>query len=362
MLKTPTANPIPPTQNSARRWFFRCWSVVVFFVTFFVTVILVRYGLESVGWPRSTIGLGATFSVPYAQQLGIDWREAYEAVLDDLGVKRLRLPAYWNMIEPEKGEMDFTGLDWQISEAEKRNVQVILAVGRKLPRWPECHVPKWATEISEGEQQAILLKNIETIVRRYADSTSVIAWQVENEPFFSFGVCPPPNREFLEQEIALVHSLDSRPVVVTESGELSTWIRAASVTDILGLSVYRVVWNDFIGYFHWPITPSSYRDRWLAVSPLAEGAFISELQGEPWSAGRIEEMSLVEQEKRMSPARLRSNVDYARRTGFAEAYLWGVEWWYWAKQNGYPEIWDEGRRLFQVNAFASPRNIWHKAE
>jgi len=28
---------------------------------------------------------------------------------------------------------------------------------------------------------------------------------------------------------------------------------------------------------------------------------------------------------------MRANIDFAKRTGFNEIYVWGVEWWYWMK-------------------------------
>jgi len=57
----------------------------------------------------------------------------------------LRLVAYWQKIEPEQGKYSFEDLDWQIKEAEKRDIEVILVIGRKVSRWPECHIPEWAT-------------------------------------------------------------------------------------------------------------------------------------------------------------------------------------------------------------------------
>lgn len=64
---------------------------------------------------------GATFSEPYTKYLGLDWQKTYLAVLDDLKVKNLRLIAPWDEIEPAPGKYDFTDLDWQIKEAEKRS-------------------------------------------------------------------------------------------------------------------------------------------------------------------------------------------------------------------------------------------------
>jgi len=44
--------------------------------------------------PATEIKYGVTFSQFFAQQMGLDWRKAYLAVLDDLKVKKLRLIAY----------------------------------------------------------------------------------------------------------------------------------------------------------------------------------------------------------------------------------------------------------------------------
>ena len=39
-------------------------------------------------------------------------------------------------------------------------------------------------------------------------------------------------------------------------------------------------------------------------------------------------------------------LEYARATRFEEQYLWGVEWWYYMKENGHPEFWDRAKELF----------------
>ena len=50
----------------------------------------------------------------------------------------------------------------------------------------------------------------------------------------------------------------------------------------------------------------------------------------------------------MDGKRLVGHVNYAKRTGFAGAYLWGAEWWYWLKQEqGVDELWDEAIKLFK---------------
>jgi len=182
---------------------------------------------------------GATFSRPYAQFLGLDWRAAYIASLDDLGLRRLRLPAYWEDIEPTPGQYDFSDLDWQVAEASKRGVSVIISVGIKQPRWPECHLPSWAAGRGETEIQRRALTMIAAVVEHYRFEKAISVWQVENEPLLPFGVCPKPDPEFLRSEVAEVRALDRRPVLIQDAGEFSTWFKTARDADILGVSLYR---------------------------------------------------------------------------------------------------------------------------
>lgn len=38
---------------------------------------------------------------------------------------------------------------------------------------------------------------------------------------------------------------------------------------------------------------------------------------------------------------LRNNLEFAKRAGFDEIYIWGVEWWYWLKEEkANSEFWD----------------------
>lgn len=336
--------PSPDQDHRVRVW-------ISLFIALAAAVFLMRVITANLGLEEKEIVLGATYSKHYAEQLGIDWQAGFTASLDDLGILSWRLPAYWDDLEPESGIYDFSSTDWLIEQVAKRKGHIILAVGRKLPRWPECHAPAWIENLPEEIIQQRILKYIEATVTRYRHESTITAWQVENEPLFPFGECPETDTDFLLQEIDLVRSLDNRPVMVTESGELSTWVRAANLGDILGISAYRVVWSRWVGYFYWPITPNLYRQRSLAVRNLVKETIISELQAEPWVQQPIETVPIENQIKLMDPDRLRSNVTFARRVGFPEAYLWGVEWWYWLKQNDYPEMWAAAKRIFR----GSPR-------
>jgi len=290
--------------------------------------------------------MGVTFSTKYAKELGLDWREAYLATLDDLGVRKLRIPVYWDEVEAVRGTRDWSDVDWMLEEASKRGADVILAVGRKTPRWPECHVPGWAARLDEKRQREEVLDFLEREVLHFTTFPAVRVWQVENEPLFHFGKCPPPDREFLKREIDLVRGLDARPIMVTDSGELSTWIRTASLGDVLGISMYRLVWNKYLGELYWPVSPLYYTDRINLLSPVVRSVIVSELQAEPWFRAPVDETPIDEQFAQMNPERLRGNVEFATSTGASEIYLWGVEWWYWLKTRGHDELWLAARGLF----------------
>ncbi len=297
------------------------------------------------------ISWGVTFSEKYAGNLDLDWQEVYEALFDDLGVKKVRVPIYWDLLEKEKDVYDFEHIDWMLNEARERNVEVIPVIGMKVPRWPECHLPDWAEKLNKQEQQERILKLIEVIVKRYEDYENVVAWQVENEPFLKFGECPWSDKEFVYEEIALVKELDPEtPVLVSESGELSTWFRAGKHADIVGTTLYRQNWWHRVGggYYSYPITPVHYYRKSKLVEKLFEKKTVCvELQAEPWGPGPTFTISLEEQAKSMDILRFRENIEYAQNTGFSEFYLWGAEWWYWMKEkHGREEFWEEARELF----------------
>ncbi|HCP08276.1 MAG TPA: hypothetical protein DIT25_00535 [Candidatus Moranbacteria bacterium] len=292
---------------------------------------------------------GVTFSSRYAQDIGLDWKEAYLAALDDLGVKRLRVPAYWDLIEKEEGKYDFADLDWQIAEASVRDAGVILAVGQKVPRWPECHIPEWAQSDKNKKDEA-LLKFIGKTVERYRENPTIKFWQVENEPFLPFGICPPLDVDLLDKELELVRRLDGRKIIVTDSGELSLWFRAAKRADVFGTTMYLTIWKDSLGgKFTYPIGPRffHFKQKINEIFAKQKNTIIIELQAEPWIGGWTTHAPLDKQLENFDAERLEYNIDFARKTGFSEIYLWGVEWWYWLKKHqDHPQLWEAARKYF----------------
>ncbi len=302
--------------------------------------------------PREDVHLGMTFSSRYATDLGLDWRETYQALLQDVGVKKLRIPVYWDMVERVPGTRDYADIDWQLDEAARSGASVILSIGQRVPRWPECHIPQWAKTANEIDRHRALKSFLRETVERYRAHSVITTWQVENEPFLVFfGECPPLNVAFLEEEIALVKSLDpARPVLLTDSGELSIWYRAAKRGDMFGTTMYRMIYKGGVGYITYPLGPNFFRLKEKIVRLLTNQEHFSviELQAEPWASGWVADVSLEEQFITMNERLLEENVTYARRVGFQDIYLWGGEWWYWLKvKKDFPAVWEKGKELFQ---------------
>lgn len=290
---------------------------------------------------------GINFSQPQAEYLGLDWKQAYQATLTDLKAKRYRLSAYWNRIEPQKDDFQFDELDYLLTEANRNKANVVLAIGGKLPRWPECHYPDWAKNLDQFQLENRILAMLTHVVNHAKMFPNIVAWQVENEPFLDFGLCPKAqiSKDFLGKEILLVRSLDPRPIIVTESGELSTWLGAARRADVVGISLYRTVWTRFIGALVYPLTPSFYNRHADFVRHWAKDVIITELQAEPWGDKPIKEQTLQEQRQSFDLTRFNKNIEFVRQTNISTALIWGAEYWYFLKQAGQSNLWDRARIL-----------------
>lgn len=313
-----------------------------------LTVIII-WNLD---FTSSSLTLGLTYSDTYVRdELKLDPHTTFEAILDELQPEKIRLVAYWNEIEQMPGVFDFTSLDEQIREAEKRDISVVLAIGYRTPRWPECHIPDWVHGKDMDGFKTALWRYLETVVRRYKDRNIISGWQIENEPLLGvFGECPQGDRELLKGEIAFVRSLDTREIMVTASGELSLWTRTAGLSETFGTTLYRYVWNKYLGYFNHIYPPAFYTVRaWIARHFLgAKDIVIAELQAEPWGKNGkpLVQIPFDEQTEQFGPEELRSIVRFARKTGLSEIYLWGPEWWYFRKLHGDQSFWNIGKELF----------------
>lgn len=311
--------------------------------------------------PDRAVNWGVTFSQKFSSQLGLDWQKNFNAIVSELRPKKMRLVAYWDDIEKERGVFDFSDLDWELAHAREEEIQVILAVGMRVPRWPECFMPEWARSLDVESREHALREYLTAIRDRYRDHPALAAWQIENEPFLRFGQCPTRGDHFLEKEIEIFRTENAvsypvlPPILITDGGEFGDWYRAIRAGDLFGTTMYRRVYppsvGRYVGITDYPLSPSFFilkqkLARWL-TGEYEKPFIVIELQAEPWGAVEIPALSYQEQTNIFSPDYFRETIQYAKDTGFDEYYLWGAEWWYWVREKqGDARYWEEARKLF----------------
>lgn len=302
---------------------------------------------------------GAMFSQKFSRELGLDWKENFTVFMDELKPRAVRLVAYWDDIEKEQGTFDFSETDWLLAKVAQADTHVVFAVGMKAPRWPECHIPQWAKTLDIEKREEVLRAYMEKVVERYRANSTIAMWQVENEPYLVFGDCPERGERFLEQEVALVKSLDpARPILTTDGGEFGLWYKAAKEGDAFGTTMYRKVYPKIIGprfgVVEYPLAPSFFRFKEKVVRRILgdwEKPFmVIELQAEPWGPKHISQLTDTEQDEIFSPEYFKETIEYAKETGFDEYYLWGSEWWYWKKLRDDERYWEIAKELFTTKA------------
>ncbi len=298
------------------------------------------------------ITYGISYNVPYVHELGLDEGEVLDALLHDLGARNFRMSAHWTLIEAERNSYEFEWMDEDLKKVEDAGGKVIFGVGRRLPRWPECHVPEWAKTLTWEEQKEEVREYITRVVLRYKNSPAITHWQVENEPYlglFAYEHCGELDEEFLKEEVALVRSLDpTRPILVTDSGNLGTWKGAYTEGDSFGTSVYVYFWNPELGQFKTILPPWFYRvkENILSLFYGEKETFLIELSLEPWLLEPVADVPVEVQYSRMDAKKFDEIIEYARETRYEKQYLWGGEWWYWLKEHGHNEMWEKGRFIF----------------
>ncbi len=291
--------------------------------------------------------LGITYSSQYAQSLGLDPQSAFTEIVDDLGMTHVRLPVYWSDVEIAPGVYDFTQLDAMLDAAALRDLSVTLAIGMKVPRWPECFIPDFYSNESEQLDPAVL-RYIQELVVHARTYDVVTRWQVENEPFFPYGDCPEPSTKRLQQEVALVRALDDRPMLMTVSGEQELWLDLASLGDVIGVSIYRFAFHKTLGPLVFPHTAMYYRLHAGITRVFVDEVISTELQMEPWFTGNPQHPSSIDVP--FTAKDFVTHLQFAKDTGIHEILLWGAEWWYYQHLRGDDSLWNAAANAFRQDA------------
>jgi hypothetical protein len=302
------------------------------------------------------LNLGVSFIPDYAQSLGLNPRNTMDALLG-IGVKQFRLVSYWNDIEPTQGHYDFSQLDWQFKDAESSHAKVILTLGLRQPRWPECHAPNWVNSEPATVWQPQLNTFIKAVVTRYKNSPSLEAYQLENEYFLKgFGDCTNFDRNRLITEYNLVKATDpGHPIIVGRSNNALGTPIGQPTPDEFGISIYQRTWDTTYThrYLQYPY-PAWFYAFLAGMQEIVNhrNMMIAELQAEAWPPNNktIPETSLSEQNKSLDAKILQKNIDFAKATGMKSIDLWGAEYWYYRLEILHdPSLWNVAKQQFSQN-------------
>ncbi len=297
---------------------------------------------------------GVSFIPDYAKSLGLDPQETMDA-LTGIGVRHFRLVSYWSDMEQSPGKYDFSQLDWQFKKAETAHSKVILVLGLRQPRWPECHYPGWV-DISQPQSkwQPQLETFMSKVIERYKDSPSLQQYQLENEYFLhGFGNCTNFSRQRLIDEYNLVKKADPHhSIIIGRSNNSLGFPTGQPQPDEFSISVYKRVWDANFSHRYLEYPQPAWFYGFLAGTQkifLHKDMMIGELQAEAWPprGQTIQNTSLAEQNKSLNAKRLKDRFQYGRATGMRQIYLWGAEYWYYrlVKLDD-PSLWNVAKQEF----------------
>ena len=324
-----------------------------------LVVVAVALGSESTPQRPAPPLAGFSFSPLTSEQAHRDPGDDLARLLDATDPDLVRLPVYWELVQPSPADLDFSSVDELLGVIAEHNqsspihTRVVLTIGARNFLFPELHQPAWAgareqPNIDAVQSATAYREYFDSSVTRYRSSPLLYAWQVENEPldkvvnsFTGYDVIEDAQ---VAWEVGEVHRLDpGRKVGVTSFNALNSTFDAIQVYtpqllfliggrsghpeealaagDAFGLDIYLdgpyIPWRDF--------TTIALRSKWKQQSIAfwtdrahAQGKqmWLTEMQAQPWGAAET-----------FTPADLHdSAVDY-RQEPLDVALLWGVETW-----------------------------------
>lgn len=314
--------------------------------------------------------LGTTFSPLQCYYLELDYQETFRRICA-LGFNRIRLCAYWHEIERQPNQFDFAVLDWLLDSCDRYGIDVVLAVGMKVPRWPEFHFPDWlkAQHNIQGRQEPIdtdgaiaglTLRFIEKVVAHTRLAAPIKYWQVENEPFTRLDITAGRylSLGFVQREVSLVRTLARADQKIALTGSIAlpradnseddrAFQDCLRLADAVGLNVYTKV----------PIGPMFYLEpkpifwqklqQWQqTLVEQGKEDWIAEAQSEPWEHNQLVAMNKLDHPS-SSPRQMTRLVSSLSRIGYSTIFLWGCEYWYWQKKRGRNLWWWSVEQMIQ---------------
>jgi hypothetical protein len=325
-----------------------------------LAVLALLLGSES--WspaPKAPPLVGFSYSPTISQWAGRPPAQDLATLLDATEPDLVRLPVYWELVEPTPDTLDFSSVDELLAAVEAHNqvsarpTRVVLTIGARNFLYPELHEPEWAAprqqpHLNDLQSQAAYRAYFDGSLTRYRSSPLLYAWQVENEPLDYVGNDFTGDDQIkvaqLAWEIGQAHQLDPGRLVVTTS--FDGWNAAV---DMLQQYASPVLWalggypsghpgealaaGDALGldvYIDGPPTPFRFMtpalrsvwkqqalDFWAGQAKASgKQLWLTEMQAQPWSKSAG-----------YSPADLVATAGDYRQEPLQVVLLWGVETW-----------------------------------
>jgi len=294
------------------------------------------------------LSLGFSFSPSYAEYLGLEPREAYLEILDSFGFEAVRIPVYWDRVH-RPGGYDFSEVEFLVREARRRGMEVVLSLGYRNFRWPECYPPEEIAELPYDVFEEELLGFEREVLALFSRDSSISFWQVENEPFLHFNFkCRFLRPSTLAKSIEQIRYSDKldRPILVTFGGlevlGLPLMWPLVDSADAIGVSFYprmiETVSNLYVEPYLWgSLAPRQIARERAFVEGKGKEYWVIEFQAEPWQSDP----------RTMSPEILKDNWDRMLSWGGADRiFLWGAEWWLKESYAGRPELFRAAQKTF----------------
>jgi hypothetical protein len=323
---------------------------------FIVAAAALLLGGETWPHPQPAAPLvGFSFSPHASLYAGRDATQDLALLLDATQPDLVRLPIYWEDVEPTPDQLDFDSIDPLLTVVANHNLtalhqtRVVLTIGARNFLFPELHEPDWAGPrqqpyLDQAQAGSAYRMYFDTSITRYRGSPLLYAWQVENEPLDFVGNDFTGDDQIsasqLEWEVGEVHRLDpAHKAVVTTYNGMNVFVDmlrlsapapigasghpadALDAGDALGLDLY--VDGPNISFRHF--VTIDLREQWKQetvsfwgdqASRQGKDLWVAEMQAQPWSdSNTFKQKDLVA-----------SAVDY-RQDDLQVVLMWGVETW-----------------------------------
>jgi len=272
----------------------------------------------------------------------------------------VRLPIYWETVEPSPDRLDFSSVDALLeavvlhNERASNQTRVVLTIGARNFLYPELHEPAWAgprqqPHLNQMQSGRAYRSYIDSSILRYRGSPLLYAWQVENEPF-DYVVNDLTGDDQIQPaqlawEIDEVHRLDPGRQAMTTTFDgwnvaidtfqlfaepLESWLGvplsghpadALAAGDVLGLDLY-VDGPSVPLRFTSPALRSEWKAQaiefWAAqAAAQKKQLWLAEVQAAPWGTAL----------HGFTPADLIASAAGYRRQPVQVVLMWGADTW-----------------------------------